>query len=184
MQSILTSAASPSSTIDVCIAIVLLRRPRFEGDLFQVLEKICASGVRQSRRSRPRPEGRASATSRRTLQERGTGVANWSILRGRRERRAPLRHEDRVRKLPPWTAQPRRVTAGLARSPGPRHAGTPRRIRRAPSRPCRKRRHRRGSRPTSARRGSRRSFRFRLSRGRALASSGSSVTATTCSLWR
>ena len=151
-------------------------RPRLRRAFIpRILGKICCQKFDQAKLASPRRLRRREArrhSSRAQLACRAASLGE-SIV-GRR-RALPL----------PRPAPPQRVTAWPARSQDRRHAGTPRRIRRAPSRPCRKRRHRRDSRPTSARRGSRRSFRCRLSPPRApLASSGSSVTATTCSLCR
>jgi hypothetical protein len=56
----------------------LAEETAIEGDLFQAI----GNNLRFRSSSRPlstRPEGRESATSRRTLQERGIGVAKWSI---------------------------------------------------------------------------------------------------------
>jgi hypothetical protein len=43
MQSVFTSAASPTSAIDVCIAIVLLRRPRLSAIYSKFVERFSRS---------------------------------------------------------------------------------------------------------------------------------------------
>jgi hypothetical protein len=122
----------------------LAEETAIEGDLFQAI----GNNLRFRSSSRPlSPLLRVARVRRLEGRSRSAGLASRSGAFEALRTRGALRHERVTTRgfREPLRCQRlsyARLTAALARSRSRPRAGIPRRIRRAPSRPCRKRRHR------------------------------------------